>query len=56
MKIQKTTKSQSVTTHYTESTDPEETKARKGRAERMARGEAKWSRSGRRIDGSKKEE
>ena len=50
MKIQKNTKQQEVAIHTTPSTDPEETKARQGRAERMAAGKAKWDLNGRRID------
>ena len=50
MKTQKITKSQEVAIHTTSSTDPEETKARQGRAERMAAGKAKWDLNGRRID------
>ena len=50
MKIQKNTKQQEVTSHYTESTDRQETEKRRGEAERMAKGQARWSTSGKRTD------
>jgi hypothetical protein len=56
MKTQKISKLQEVATHTTPSTDPEKTRERQGQAERMAKGQAKWSLSGKRTDGAKKEE
>lgn len=56
MKIQKNIKPQEVVSHVTPSTDPEKTRERQGQAERMAKGQAKWSLSGKRTDGAKKEE
>lgn len=54
MKPGKVEKKQTVTTFTTESTDPEKTKNREGRAERMAKGEGRWNTSGRRTDGAEK--
>ena len=57
MKTQKISKLQEVAIHTTPSTDPEKTRERQGQAERMAKGQAKWSLSGKRTDkGGQKEE
>lgn len=56
MKPGKADKKQTVTTFVTPSTEPEKTREREGRAERLAKGEGRWSTSGRRVDGAEKKE
>ena len=50
MKIRRVENTTTVPTHYTESTDRQETEKRRGEAERMAKGQARWSTSGKRTD------
>lgn len=56
MKPSKTVKTQEVTTFVTPSTDPEKTREREARSERLAKGQGRWSTSGRRTDKGGKEE
>ena len=56
MKPSKTEKRQTVTTFVTPSSEPEKTREREGRAERLAKGEGRWTTSGRRTDENGKEE
>ncbi len=53
MKIKKVENTTTVPTHYTESTDRQETEKRRGEAERMAKGQARWNTSGKRTDTDK---
>ena len=50
MKPGKTEKKQTVAVFTTPSTEPEKTREREGRAERLAKGEGRWTTSGRRTD------
>ncbi len=54
-KVGKIEKKQTVTVSTTPSTDPKETREREGRAERLAKGEARWDTSGKRTDKGGKE-
>ena len=53
MKIRRVENTTTVPTHYTESTDRQETEKRRGEAERMAKGKARWGLNGRRTDTDK---